>query len=83
MKSYLGGSKRRKTTLELTEELVAAIEEIKRLLGIPMNAVFALGIVTLMTLIKNVGTTGKRRHEILEGVERELKIILAEAKRLA
>ena len=79
----LANEERVKTDMRLTPAVAGAVEEMARALGVPKNAVISFAVAFLFVGFGSLGLKGRKRLDLLESLEKQLRDAFSEAKRAA
>jgi hypothetical protein len=72
-----------KTDVRLTPVVAHAAEEMARSLGIPKNAVISFALAYMYLSYGALSPKGRKRLDLLESLEKQVREAFAEAKRAA
>lgn len=72
-----------KTDVRLTPAIAGAAEEMARVLGVPKNAVISFAIASMFLSYGALAPKGRKRLDLLESLERQVREAFAAAKHAA
>lgn len=72
-----------KTDMRLPQALVHRVREMSELLGVPQNALYALGVAQLIAALATLVHPGKKRAQLLRELGDLLQKVISEAEKTA
>jgi hypothetical protein len=76
-------NKRQKTDMRMPYPLAKRVEELAELVGVPRNAIYAMGAAHLCALLSSLVHPGKKRAQLLQELEDLFQKVISAARKVA